>query len=266
VTVGLGPHAAYTLPVEALAAVGRRAAELGALVSVHLAETSTEGRALEQAHGCTVPALLADLGLFDGRAVAAHGVWLTDGDIALLADRGVAVAHCPQSNAKLGSGVAPLCALLDAGVTVALGTDGPASNNDLDLWEEMRLAPMLARAVAGDATAVDAPTAFSLATSGGAEALGLAAGTLATGRLADVVHVRTDDLRFVPVVEAGDLLAHLVWSSASHLVDDVWVGGRRVVAGGRCTTVDDRQARHEVQARAERLASAVGSIAGGGSG
>lgn len=260
VRVGLGPHAAYTLPTEALAAVGRRAAELGTLVTIHLAETADEGRAIEEAHGCTVPALLADLGLFDGPTVVAHGVWLTDDDIELLAGRSVAVAHCPQSNAKLGSGVARLRDLLDAGVTVALGTDGPASNNDLDLWEEMRLAPMLARAVSGDPAAVGAATALALATRGGADALGLAVGTLAPGRLADVVHVRTDDLRFVPVVEDVDVLAHLVWSSASHLVDDVWVGGRQVVAGGRCTTVDDRQARHEVQQRAERLASAVGPV------
>lgn len=257
VTVGLGPHAAYTLPLAALRAVGERARELGCLVTIHLAETATEGRDLEQAHGTTVPALLADVGLFAGRAVAAHAVWLTDGDIELLASHHVAVAHCPQSNAKLGSGVARLRDLLAAGVTVALGTDGPASNNDLDLWEEMRLAPMLARAVSGDPTAVDAGCALHMATAGGARALGLATGTLAPGALADVVHVRTDDLRFVPVVEDADLLAHLVWSSASHLVDDVWVGGRQVVVGGRCTTVDDGEARHQVQARAERLGRAA---------
>lgn len=259
VTVGLGPHAAYTLPVDALRAVGERARSLGCLVTIHLAETATEGRRLQEAYGTTVPALLADVGLFDGPVVAAHGVWLTDADIELLAQCQVAVAHCPQSNAKLGSGVARLRDLLDAGVTVGLGTDGPASNNDLDLWEEMRLAPLLARALSGDPTAVDASTALALATSGGARALGLMVGTLAPGQLADVVHVRTDDLRFVPVVDAADLLAHLVWSSASHLVDDVWVGGRRVVTAGRCATVDDAAARCQVQRRAERLAAAAGA-------
>lgn len=257
VSVGLGPHAAYTLPTEALTAVGELARQLGTLVTIHLAETADEGRALEAEHGKTVPALLADLGLFEGRVVVAHGVWLTDDDIALLARCRVAVAHCPQSNAKLGSGVARLRDLLAAGVTVALGTDGPASNNDLDLWEEMRLAPMLARALSGDPTVIDATQALRLATFGGASALGLPVGELGQGRLADIVHVRTDDLRFVPVVEDADVLAHLVWSSASHLVDDVWVGGRQVVVGGRCTTVDDVEARRQVQARAERLAGAV---------
>lgn len=255
VSIGFGPHAAYTLPVEALSAVGDVARELGALVTIHVAETATEGQALHDAHGVTVPALLCDLGLFDAHTVVAHGVWLTDDDIDLLARKQVAVAHCPQSNAKLGSGIARLRDLLDAGVTVGLGTDGPASNNDLDLWEEMRLAPLLARARSGDPTSVDAALALRLATHGGADALGIAAGTLAPGRLADIVHVRTDDGRFVPVIDDTDVLTHLVWSSASHLVEDVWVAGRQVVSSGRCTTVDDATAIRQVQQRAERLAA-----------
>jgi len=259
VSTGLGPHAAYSLPVEALRQVAETARSLDALVSIHLAETATEGRALEEEHGVSVPTLLADLGLFDGRVVAAHGVWLSDADMALLARYQVAVAHCPQSNAKLGSGVARLVALVEAGVPVALGTDGPASNDDLDLWEELRLAALLARATTGDPTAIDAAGALYLATRAGADALGLACGSLAPGRVADVVHVRTDDARFVPVVDPADLVAHLVWSSASHLVADVWVGGRKVVADGRCLTVDVTRACREVQQRAERLASAVGN-------
>ncbi len=258
VSVGLGPHAAYTLPVEALTAAGRLARELDTILTIHLAETASEDHQLQAEHSMTVPALLDEIGVLDARVLAAHAVWLTDADIALLAERRVAVAHCPQSNAKLGSGIARLVDLLQAGVTVGLGTDGPASNNDLDLWEELRLAPLLARARAADASVIDAVSAFGLATRGGAAALGIDAGVLAPGRLADVVHVRTDDPRFVPVLADADLMAHLVWSSASHLVADVWVGGRQVVAAGVCTSVDTVEAARQVQARAARLAAAVG--------
>lgn len=257
IEVGIGPHGAYTLPPEALRAAADLSCELGTLLTVHLAETRAEDRVLQQTHGTTVPRWLADTGIFAGRVLAAHAVWLTDEDIAVLARHQVAVAHCPQSNAKLGSGVARLADLIGAGVVVGLGTDGPASNNDLDLWEEMRLAPLLARATAGDAAAVSTGQALHLATAGGAAALGIAAGVLERGRLADIVHVRTDDARFVPVLHDTDILAHLVWSSASHLVADVWVGGRQVVDGGVVTTVDIEEAARQVQRRAQRLAAAV---------
>jgi 5-methylthioadenosine/S-adenosylhomocysteine deaminase len=259
VRVGFGPHAAYSLPPEGLVAVARAAQSVGALVSIHLAETAAEGRALEETYRRSVPALLADLGVFDGPVVAAHGVWLSDDDLDLLARHRVAVAHCPQSNAKLGSGVARLTAMLAAGLAVAIGTDGPASNDDLDLWEELRLAALLARLQAGDPAALSAGEALALATRGGAEALGLAVGCIEAGRLADLVHLRVDDPRFVPLVADDDLVRHLVWSSSSHLVTDVWVAGRQVVVDGRVRTVDVPRACREVQARALRLADAVGA-------
>ena len=258
VRVGIGPHAAYTLPPAALVAAGELARRLDTILTIHLAETEAEDRALRAEHGVTVPALLDRLGVLDARVLAAHAVWLTDADVSLLAERAVAVAHCPQSNAKLGSGIARLADLLRAGVTVGLGTDGPASNNDLDLWEELRLAPLLARARAADASVIGAGQALALATRGGAAALGLDAGVLEPGRLADVVHVRTDDARFVPVLDDADLVSHLVWSSASHLVSDVWVGGRQVVSDGTCVTVDAAAAGAQVQARAARLADSAG--------
>ncbi len=257
IEIGFGPHAAYSLPLEALATTAHLAAEVDALVTLHVAETAAEGAALEAEHGMTVPALLASAGILDGRVLAAHGVWLTDDDVALFARHDVAVAHCPQSNAKLGSGVARLPHLLRSGIRVGLGTDGPASNNDLDVWEELRLAPLLARAVAGDAGALGAADALALATRGGGRALGLPVGCLHPGYLADLIHVRLDDSRFVPVLDDADLVSHLVWSGCSALVEDVWVGGRQVVRAGVCTTVDGRRARHEVQRRAERLAGAV---------
>ncbi|MCK4177470.1 amidohydrolase family protein [Aciditerrimonas ferrireducens] len=253
VQVGLGPHAPYSLPDEALVAVGRAACEGDLLLSIHLAETRREVEALRAERGCSPVAYLAGLGVLDAPVLAAHGVWLEGAELSTLAERGVAVAHCPQSNAKLGSGCAPLVALLRAGVTVGLGTDGPASNDDLDLFEELRLAGLLARALAADPSVVETPALLTLATFGGARALRLPAGRLAGGQLADLVHLEAEDPRLVPILRPEEVPARLVWSAASHLVRDVWVGGRQVVRDGEVLGVDLGRARREVQARAERL-------------
>ena len=258
IEVGFGPHSAYALPEEALRAVGDAARATGAPVHLHLAETEHEGDEVSARHGgASVSRVLADLGLFDvDRVLAAHGVWLSPADVRLLADEGVAVAHCPGSNAKLASGTAPVVELLRAGIAVGLGTDGPASNNDLDLWEEMRLAALVARQRSRDPTVLPAAEVLQLATAGGAAALGRPdLGALAPGRWADVVRLDLDDAGFVPVLEDGDLVAHAVWSASRAAVRDVWVAGRQVVADGVCTTVDVAEARRRVQAAAVRLAS-----------
>jgi 5-methylthioadenosine/S-adenosylhomocysteine deaminase len=254
ISVGFAPHAAYTVPVEGLEAAAEAARDRHALLQIHVAETPDEDRAVRAEHGCSVPALLARLGVLDNRVLAAHSIWLDRADLDLYQRYDVAVAHCPGSNAKLGSGVAPLAELLARGIRVGLGTDGPASNDDLDLWEELRLAPQLARATAGDPTAVSTETALDLATAGGARALGLAAGTLAPGSLADLIRLDLDDSRFVPALDHGELVALLVWAASSRLVTDVWVGGRRVVADRRCLTMDGPALRTEVRSRAARLA------------
>ena len=146
--------------------------------------------------------------------------------------------------------------MLERGITVSVATDGPASNNNLDLWEEIRLAPLLQRVATGDATAVPAATALSLPTAGGAAAIGRDdLGVLEAGRRADLVHVDTDDLAFTPVTADADVVAHLLWSAGREHVRDVWVGGRQVVADGVCTTVDVGRARAEVTQRARRLAA-----------
>lgn len=259
VDVGFGPHAAYTLPDEALRTVGERARDLGALVHIHLAETEHEGDEVSARHGgASVPRVLADLGLFAGnRVVAAHAVWLSDEDIDLLAGHGVAVAHCPGSNAKLASGTARVRDLRAAGVTVALGTDGPASNNDLDLWEEMRFGALLARLRERDPTALTAPEVLGMATRDAAVALGRDdIGVLAPGRWADMVHLDLDDPAFVPVLDDGDLVAHLVFAAPRRCVRDVWVAGERVVADGECLRVD-------VTAVAATAQRAAAGLAGG---
>lgn len=255
VEFGIGPHAAYTVPLDVL----RRAAEVtrehGMLLHTHVAETRAEDEALRREHGVSVPQLLADHDVLGGRVLAAHCVWMDDADLDLWAEHDVAVAHCPQSNAKLASGVAPLTSMLRRGIRVGLGTDGPASNNNLDLWEEMRLAGLLARVGALDAHALTAPEAFWLATGAGAAALDRPdIGLLEVGRWADFVHVDTDDIAFIPVEQASDLLTHLVWSASSQHVRDTWVAGRQVVAEGVCMTVDEPALRAEVRARAASLA------------
>jgi 5-methylthioadenosine/S-adenosylhomocysteine deaminase len=251
--LGFGPHAAYTVPPQGLREIATEAKRRDALLQIHLSETESECTVVLERYGMSAPALLADVGALDGRVVAAHAVWLDEDDLALLSGHGVGVAHCPGSNGKLGAGVAPLRLLLERGVRVGLGTDGPASNDDLHLWDEMRLAALFARANAGDPGAVTTATALRLATRGGGEALGLPVGALEAGRPADVIRLRTDDPRFTPSVSDAELLGHLVWAGAGYLVTDVWVGGSSVVEAGRCTQVDEDRARAEVVQRANRL-------------
>jgi 5-methylthioadenosine/S-adenosylhomocysteine deaminase len=253
IELGFGPHAAYTVPPEGLRTIASEAQRRNALLQIHLCETRAEGAMVDQRYGVSAPELLAEAGALDGRVLAAHAVWLDGADLDIVAVHDVAVAHCPGSNGKLGAGVAPLRALLDRGVRVGLGTDGPASNDDLHLWDEMRLAALLARAMAKDPGTVSSAAALRLATRGGGEALGLPVGALEAGRPADLVRLRTDDARFTPSVTDTELLGHLVWAGAGYLVTDVWVGGQRVVEAGRCTMVDGERARAEVGRRARRL-------------
>jgi 5-methylthioadenosine/S-adenosylhomocysteine deaminase len=256
VEYGIGPHAAYTVPLPVLREAARAAREHGLLLHLHVAETATEGADLLATHGLSVPALLAAHDVLGGRVLAAHCVHLDDADLELWREYDVAVAHCPASNAKLASGVAPLRAMLDRGVRVGMGTDGPASNDGLDLFADLRLAAQLARLAGRSATALTAAEAFWLATGAAADAIGRPdLGQLDVGRRADLVHVDTRDLVFEPVGDPGDVLAHLVWSGAGRHVRDVWVGGRQVVGDGASLTVDTDALRADVAARAARLAA-----------
>ena len=254
VEYGIGPHAAYTVPLPVLADAARAAREHGLLLHLHVAETATEGADLLATHGLSVPALLAAHDVLGGRVLAAHCVHLDDGDLELWREYDVAVAHCPASNAKLAAGVAPVRDMLDRGIRVGLGTDGPASNDGLDLLADARLAASLARLRESDPTALTAAEAFWLATGAAADAIGRPdLGRLTRGRQADLVHVDTRDLRFVPIGDKEDLLTHLVWSGITPLVRDTWVAGRQVVRDGVCTTVDAEALRAQVAERAARL-------------
>ena len=255
IEVGYGPHSAYLLSEEGLRATAESAAARGALVHIHVAETATEDTAVREKYG-SVPALLEKIGMLDGRTLAAHAIHLSDGDIALFASHGVGMAHCPGSNGKLASGIARIAKLRAAGVKVGLGTDGPASNDDLDLWEEQRLAAMFARLSTGDSTVLKAADVFLLATRGGAAALGSSdIGALEPGRWADMVHLDLDDPAFACGLEVPDvqLLSNLVWAAGSRRVRDVWVAGRQVVANGESTRVDRAKAQAAVAVAAARL-------------
>ncbi len=255
IEVGLGPHSAYTLGDAALREVAETAVAAGMPVHIHLAETRAEGDAVTARTGRSVAAHLAGLGVFSARTTAAHCVWLTEPDIALLAEHGVGVAHCPGSNGKLASGIAPVAALRRAGIRVGLGTDGPASNDNLDLWEEARLALLYARLRDLDASALGLQDALRMATSGAAAALGRDdIGALLPGRRADMVRLSLEDIVYDPVLQPRDVLAHLMWAGSAADVTDVWVGGRRVVEDRVCRTVEVEVARAGLRAAARRLA------------
>jgi 5-methylthioadenosine/S-adenosylhomocysteine deaminase len=255
VELGYGPHSAYMLAPDVLGEIAASSRSRGALTQIHVAEAPNEDEVQRASHG-SVPRLLEQAGVLEGRVLSAHSVHLSPEDIAIYAKHGVGVAHCPGSNTKLASGIAPLRAYLDAGVAVGLGTDGPASNDDLDLFEEARLAALLARVSAMDASVIRAADALLLATRGGAAALGRDdIGVLEAGRWADVVHIDIDDPAFATGVDAPDdqLLANLVWASGSRRVLDVWVAGEQVVAGGENTRVDRAEAQAAVGAVSARL-------------
>jgi 5-methylthioadenosine/S-adenosylhomocysteine deaminase len=235
---GLAPHAPYTVGDATFEKIVVYARQLDLTIQTHLAETAAEVADSLAAHGATPLARLHRLGATGPGFIAIHGVHLGDEDRALLATHGGSVVHCPASNMKLGTGIAPVAALFAAEINVALGTDGAASNNRLDLFSEMRLASLLAKVHAGDASAAPAWRVLRAATLDGARALGLEQrlGSLSPGKEADVVAV---DLTGVDAVPCYDPVSHLVHAVGRDAVTDVWVGGERVVADRALTKVDE---------------------------
>ncbi len=224
----LAPHAPYTVSDESFAKVAKLSAELDLPVHIHVHETTDEISRSELEHGARPLERLRRLGLLGPGLIAVHAVHLSDAEIALLARHGCSVAHCPSSNLKLASGFAPVAALLRAGVNVALGTDGAASNNRLDMFQEMRTAALLAKAVAHDAEAMPAHAALRAATLGGATALGLESriGSITQGKEADLAAVRVSGPELRPCY---DVVSHLVYAAGREQVTHVWVAGRLVM-------------------------------------
>ena len=202
---------------------------------IHVAEGQYEGERTRREHGATPIRYLDGLGVLRPRMIGVHCVWLDDEEVRLMGARRAALAYCPSSNMFLGDGITRVPELLAAGVRVALGTDGGCTNNRLSVFEEMRMTSLLQRVRLLDGGAIDAATVFGLGTRSGAEVLGLEAGVLAPGALADLVAVDLDDASLHP---RTDVLKSIVYAMSPRAVTDVWVHGRRVVARGRLATVD----------------------------
>ena len=248
----LAPHAPYTVGDETWEKIVVYARQLDLPIQTHLAETAGEVEQSRDKHGLTPLRRLHDLGATGPGFIAIHGVHVSNDDIALLATQGCHVVHCPVSNMKLGAGIAPVAALLARGVNVALGTDGAASNNRLDVLGEMRIASLLAKVATGDPSALSAPQALCAATLSGARALGLdrEIGSLVAGKQADVIAV---DLSALDAIPCYDPISHLVHAVGREAVTDVWVAGRRVVSGRALTTADEASIVARARLWQERL-------------
>lgn len=240
VSTAFGPHAPYTVSDEPLRKIAMLAEELDVPVHMHIHETAFEVDQAVSTLGQRPLQRLHSLGLLGPRLICVHATQLDDNDIALLKESGAHVAHCPESNLKLASGFCPVEKLRREGINVCLGTDGAASNNDLDMFSEMRTAALLAKAVSRDAAALPAYDALKMATIDGARALGLDSqiGSLEIGKRADLVAVRLNELNTVPV---HNPISQLVYSTVSTQVSHVWINGKQVLHQGELTTQNHRQ-------------------------
>ncbi|HXW08682.1 MAG TPA: amidohydrolase [Vicinamibacterales bacterium] len=252
----IAPHAMYTLDGATLKAIRSVADRERAPVIIHLAETRDEVAIALERHKATPVQYLESLGFWGPRTIAAHGVHLTAADIRLLARRRVGIAHNPESNMKLASGAAPVLELQRAAVPVGLGTDGAASNNDLDMFEAMRQAAFLQKHVTGDPRALPARRALQMATIDGARVLGLdrQLGSLEVGKRADLLVVSTSAARQVPLY---DPLSHLVYVTRGDDVRTVVVNGRVIMRDRRVSTLDEAAVLDAARSWAEKVRAAV---------
>ncbi len=254
IRLAYGPHAPYTTPPEQLRAIAGRSRRTGIPIHIHVSESAAEVADMIERYGATPAMHLESLGLFETDVLAAHCVHLSPEEIAVFARTGTAASHNPVSNLKLGCGVAPLPELLEAGVRLTLGTDSVASNNSLDLFEEIKLATILHRGVRGDAAAVRASDVLDIATRGGAEAIGFPeTGALEPGRLADVIAL---DVTGAGAIPHPSLVSHLAFSARGSDVRHVFIGGRHVYANGDHLTLDAVDVRARAAAAAERMRAA----------
>jgi 5-methylthioadenosine/S-adenosylhomocysteine deaminase len=256
ITPIFGPHANYTLNAEQLQATRAAATELGVPISIHLSESPYEVQYSKDNYGTTSIELFESIGFFEGPTIAAHVVWPTEAEIPILAERKVGVIHNPTSNTKIASGIAPIADMLAAGVRVGIGTDGAASNNDLDLWEEMRLAAFLQKVDKMDPEVLSATEVLRMATSGGATAIGLgdSIGSLEAGKRADLIQVAFDDVHHVPTY---DVISHLVYVTDEQDVASVIVDGNVLMRDGEFLTIDTARVAAEARALAAQIHAAL---------
>lgn len=243
VTVQPAPHSLHAACPETIAHALDLAADLDVPCHLHLAEAAYERDMIAQRFGLTPVRLLADRGLLNERLIGIHAVWVDDEEIDLLAAAGSSVVHCPGANAFLGDGIAPVARMVDRGVRVALGPDGGCANNRQNVFDEMRMASLLAKATAQDGSALPAPMVFDLGTRAGAELLGLPVGDLREGMKADLVALDITDLSLQP---PGNLERHIVHSMQPTAIARVVVGGRTIVENGTPTGIDAADLRARI--------------------
>ncbi len=253
VNIGFGPHAPYTVSDEPLQKLLTWAEELDAPIMMHVHETAFEVHSASESSGKRPLQRLHELGLLSPRLLAVHMTQLNEDEIRLVADTGTSVVHCPESNLKLASGFCPVEALRQAGVNLALGTDGAASNNDLDMLGELRTAALLAKGVAAAADALPAAAALEMATLGGARALGLdqQIGSLVRGKQADMIAI---DLGAVETQPLFDPLAQIVYSAGRHQVTHSWVAGRCLMAERELKTLNEARVLRDAHNWGARIA------------
>ena len=247
VRLTFAPHAIYTVGKELLRRCADSARRHGKKLHIHLSETKGEVENCLKEHGCTPVAYLDKIGFLDEDVIAAHVVHVTDEDIQILSERKVTIAHCPVSNMKLSSGIAPIQRLLDAGCRITLGTDGCSSNNNLDMREEMKIAALLAK-VSNGPQALSADEVLHMATRAGAETFGLNTGVIEEGRLADLLLVRNDSACMTPMFHPE---SNWVYAANSSMIDTVICDGRILMQGGKV------EGEKEILADAHRMAATL---------
>ena len=252
ISTPFAPHAPYTVSDEPLQKIRTFSDELELPIHMHVHETLHEVEQEQEKTGMRPLQRLHDLGLLNPSFMAVHMTQLTDDEISLLAESGAHIVHCPESNLKLASGFCPVAKCIAAGVNVALGTDGAASNNDLDMFGEMRTAALLGKAVANDASAIPAMTALRMATINGAKALGLdnETGSLSIGKAADMIAIDLSHLETQPLYCP---VSQIVYAASRQQVTDVWVAGKRLLKQRRLTTVNIDDLRVKIAEWRQRL-------------
>jgi 5-methylthioadenosine/S-adenosylhomocysteine deaminase len=252
----ISAHAVYTVTPDKLRVIRDEANELGVPMSIHLSESKYEVDYSQQHFGKTPVMALEAVGFFNGPTIGAHVIYPTAQEIPVLAKRRVGAIHCPSSNMKISSGIAPVPEMLRQGVPMGIGTDGTATNNDLDMFEEMRLAAFLSKVATMDPKVVAAPTALRMATRGGAEAIGLGdqVGSLIAGRRADLVQVSLADPHLNPMY---DVISHLVYAAHAADVVNVIVDGKIIMRDRDVLTIDEARVRKEAAELAAKIKAAV---------
>lgn len=252
IRIGFGPHAPYTVGDETLKKVAVLAQEMDAPVHIHLHETAEEVAESIATYGVRPTQRLMALGLLSPLTQCVHMTQIDEIDIAILQQSGAHVIHCPESNLKLASGFCPVDKLLGAGINVALGTDGAASNNDLDLFSELKIAALLAKGVSGNAGALDAHSALRMATLNGAKALGIddQVGSLEVGKCADIAAIDIGDIELQPLY---NLASQLIYTNVGHRVSHLWVNGKCLLAKRELQTINEAELKQKVRHWQEKI-------------